>query len=126
MNKLTDECHLPTWMRKRQIAALKAQVAELQQQLADLRNLRGADEPWYWQGDGGDDLESMSAGMVVHILAGDLRRLVSQQTVCNECGADIPKGQGFGRSGEHPDPSQPREVIIEPMCLACMGKRMSR
>lgn len=80
----------------KRIKALKAQVAELQQELADLRNLRGEDEPWYWQGDGRDDLESMSEHMVVRILAGDLRRLATQRALCKDCSADIPAGQGLG------------------------------
>lgn len=43
-----------------------------------LHELRKSDAAWGWLGDGEDHLETMSDGMIVHIMAGDLKKLLRE------------------------------------------------
>lgn len=43
-----------------------------------LHELRKSDAAWGWLGDGEDHLETMSDGMTVHIMAGDLKKLLRE------------------------------------------------
>jgi hypothetical protein len=44
----------------------------------EMRKLHDKGDVWYWQGDGGDNLESMSMGMVVVICADDFRAALAR------------------------------------------------
>lgn len=48
---------------------------------------------------------------------------------CVGCGAEVPRGQGFGFStpmDEWTDRSKPRPITISPRCTACMGQEMTK
>lgn len=111
----------------RQVKALQAQVAELKQELADLRALRADDEPWYWQREG-NDLDSMSDGMVIRILAGQLRELLDKRIFCEDCGAEVPEGQGLGFSlvGLAAESWASKPMEITPLCRGCVARRITR
>lgn len=51
-----------------------------------LHELRKSDAAWGWLGDGEDHLESMSDGMIVHIMAGDLKKLLREAAASDTTG----------------------------------------
>lgn len=76
------------WVRfsdvRKALVNTKAAHDDLLNERDDLRRkLRDVSEPidtlWVWSGDGTDDLDSMSEGMVVLITAGDLRAALAEK-----------------------------------------------
>lgn len=57
-----------------------------QDRFLKLHELRKSDAAWGWLGDGEDHLESMSDGMIVHIMAGDLKKLLREAAASDATG----------------------------------------
>lgn len=59
---------------------VRAQLAKMEMELGEARRACSAatDGPWVWSDDDDNDLETMSAGMVVSITAGNLRDLLAK------------------------------------------------
>ena len=62
-------------VREEMLAALKDHIKELEKIVQRARDLQEQDT-WHWLGDGSDDLDSMSEGMIVKIRASDLRQML--------------------------------------------------
>lgn len=54
------------------------------------------------------------------------RMRIADPVDCVDCGTQVPKGQGIGKSGDDwPDKSKSRPITITPLCMACLAKRFS-